>query len=165
LAGIAIIANREARACEVSGPVGAGFGVDALVCEAEPLDWTAVDEVFLDDLLGILRLYVAIPDGLRVDDDGWAMLALVEAAGLVDANRATEAGGLGKLLQLGVQFALSVGGARGARGAFRTGVVAYEDVVLENWQTIPPASRLQASGEGNGAENFLRRTFHILLLA
>jgi hypothetical protein len=75
--------------------VRAGFGVDALVCEAKPLDWTAVDKVFLDDLLGIFGLDVAIPDGLRVDDDGWAMLALVEAAGLVDTNRAAEPGGLG----------------------------------------------------------------------
>jgi hypothetical protein len=145
--------------------VGAGFGVDALVCEAKAFDGTAVDEVFLDDLLGIFGLDVAIPDGLRVDDDGGAMFALVEAAGLVDANRAGEARCLGKLLQLGMQFALSVGGARGAWGAFRTGVVAYEDVVLENWQMIPPGSRLQASAKGNGAENSRRRTFHILLLA
>jgi hypothetical protein len=124
-------------------PVRAGLGIDAFISEAQALYGTAVDQVFLDDLGGIFWLDVAIPDGFRVDDDSGAMLALIETAGLIDANRAAESGGLGELLQLSVQFALAVCGARGTRGSFGAGVVTNENVVLENWQTRPPASRLQ----------------------
>ena len=79
-------------------PVGAVFGVDALVCEAQPFDWTAMDEVFLNDLSGIFRLDVAVPDGFGIDNDRWAMFALVETSGFVDANRAAQTSGFGELL-------------------------------------------------------------------
>ena len=115
--------------------MGAGFGIDALVGETEPLDRTTVDKVLLDDLRGILRLHVAIPDRFGVHDDGGAVLALIEAAGFVNANRAAQAGGFRQLLELGVQFTFAVAGARGPGSAFRAGVVADEDVVLENGQT------------------------------
>ena len=59
---------------------------------------------------------MTVPDGLGIDDDRGAVLALIEAAGFVDADLTGESGGFGVLLQLGVQFAGSVSGA-GGRGA------------------------------------------------
>ena len=79
-------------------PVGAAFGVDALVCEAEPFDGTSVDEVLLDDFGGIFGLDVAVPDGFGIHHHGRSVFALVETSGFVDANRATQARGLGDLL-------------------------------------------------------------------
>ena len=141
--------------------MGACLGVDAPVREAEPFDRTSADQVLLDDLGGIFGLDVAVPDGFGIYDDRRAVLALVEASGFVDANRAAQAGGPGELLKLGMQFALAVGGARRSRSAFRTDIVADEDVVFENGQTIPPESRLQVDHAWAGAGDLCRRTFHI----
>jgi hypothetical protein len=84
--------------------MGAGLGVEAFVGEAE-----APDEVLIDDFGGVFGADVAVPDGLRVDDDGGAMLALVEAACLVDTDAGAEAGSFYKLLDRGMEFALTVG--------------------------------------------------------
>lgn len=67
-------------------PVRADGGVEAVVGDAEPLDGTASDEVFTDDLGDVFDLDSAVPYGFRVDNDGWAVLALLEASGLVDAD-------------------------------------------------------------------------------
>lgn len=88
--------------------MGAGLGIDALVGEAKPLDRPAVDQVLFDDLRGIFGLHVPVPNRLGIHDHRGAMLALIEAAGLVNANRAAQACGLGKLLKLRVQFAFAV---------------------------------------------------------
>jgi hypothetical protein len=89
--------------------MGAGLGVEAFVGEAEALDWSAADEVLIDDFGGVFGADVAVPHGLRVDDDGGAMLALVEAACLVDTDAGAEAGSFYKLLDRGMEFALTVG--------------------------------------------------------
>lgn len=73
-------------------PVGAGFGVEAGVGDAETFDGAAGDEVLGDDFVGVFRFDPAIPDGIGVDDDCGAVLALVEAAGFVDADAASQAG-------------------------------------------------------------------------
>ena len=62
------------------------------------------------------------------------VLALVQAAGLIDAHLARKAGGLGKLLQLRVQIALSILGAGGPRRTGGTGVAADKNVVFERGQ-------------------------------
>ncbi len=69
-------------------------GVEAVVCDDEALDGAAADEVLADDIGDVFDFDLAIPDGFRVDDDGRAVLALVEASGLVDAD----AGGRGRRL-------------------------------------------------------------------
>jgi hypothetical protein len=114
-----------------SGAVGAGGGVEARLGDAEALDGAAAEDVFADDLLGVLGLDVAVPDGLGVDDDDGAVLALVEAAGLVGADAALEAGLLQELLQDGEQGAGAVGGAAGAGRAGGAAVLADKDVTLE----------------------------------
>jgi len=111
--------------------VRAIFVIEALVGNAEPLHGPAANEVLLDNGLGVFRFDVAIPDGFRVDNHRGSVFALVKAAGLVDAHLASQSRGFGKLLQPGMQVALSVCGAGGARGALGAGVVANKDVVLE----------------------------------
>lgn len=69
-----------------SAAVRAGFGVEAVLGEAEPFDRTAGDEVLGDDFCGVFGLDVAVPDGLGINDDGRSVLTLVEAEGLVDAD-------------------------------------------------------------------------------
>jgi hypothetical protein len=114
--------------------MGAGLGVDAFVGEAEALDGTAGDEVLVDDFGGVFRADVAVPDGLGVDDDGVAVFALIEAAGLVDADAGGKAGGLDELLDGGVEFALAVGVAGGAWGVGGAGVGADKDVAFKRGQ-------------------------------
>jgi len=69
-----------------SGPVRTDGGVEAVVSDDKALDGTSADEVFADDLGDVFDLDPAIPDGFRVDDDGRAVLALLEASGFVDAD-------------------------------------------------------------------------------
>ena len=109
----------------------AGFGVDALLGKAETLHGTAANEVFFDDDGSVFRLDVAVPHGFRVDDNRGAVFALVEAAGLVDAHAAGEAGGLSELLQLRVQLALAIGGAGWARRIGGALIVTDEDVTFK----------------------------------
>ena len=63
-----------------STAVRARFCVDAHIGEAEPLNGTAVDQMLLHNLRGIFGLYMAVPHGLGIYDDGWPVLALVKAA-------------------------------------------------------------------------------------
>jgi hypothetical protein len=90
--------------------VRAAFGINAFVGEAQTLYGLAVDQVLLHYFSGILGRHVAIPDCLWVNHHRWTMLALIQAAGLVDAHRVSQTRGLGKLLQLRVQFAFPIGG-------------------------------------------------------
>jgi hypothetical protein len=112
----------------------ARLGVDAFVCETKALDGTPCDEVLIDDFSGVFRADMAIPDGLRVDDDGVAVFALIEAPGLVDADAGAEGGGLYELLDSGVEFALAIGVAGGARGVGGAGVGADKYVAFKRGQ-------------------------------
>jgi len=113
------------------GAVGAGFCVEAGVGDAEPLNGVAGDEVFRDDIFGVFRLNAAVPDGIGVDDDCGAVLALVEAARFVDADAAGETGFARELRKSRVERALAIVGARRTRRIRRTDVMADEDVAFE----------------------------------
>ncbi len=52
----------------------------------QPLDDLATDEVLVDDLGDVVDGDVAVPDLLRVDDNAYAVFALVEAPGVVGAH-------------------------------------------------------------------------------
>jgi hypothetical protein len=64
------------------------------------------------------------------------VLALVKAAGFVDAHFACKSGSLGELLQLGVEIAFSIGGAGRPWCIFGTSVVADKDVVFKRGQAV-----------------------------
>jgi hypothetical protein len=116
--------------------VRAAFGIQALLGDAQALDGPSADEMLLDDGGGIGGLHVAVPDGFGVNHHSGAVLALVKAAGLVDAHLARKAGRLGELLQLGVQIALSIGSARRPRSIGGTGIMADENVVFKRGQAV-----------------------------
>lgn len=103
------IVSKQSRFERRSGPMNAGLGVEAFVGESEALDGAPANQVLVDDLGRVFRSDVAIPDGLRIDNDGWAVFALVKAASLVDADARAEAGGLHELLDCGMHFPLAVG--------------------------------------------------------
>ena len=111
--------------------MGAGFGVQAGVGDAKALDGAAGDEVFGDDFFCVFGFDSAVPDGVRVDDNGGTVLALIEAARFVDADAAGEAGFAGELRETCVNGALAIGGAGGAGRIGRTDVVTDEDVAFE----------------------------------
>ena len=109
----------------------AGFGVEALIRQAQALDRFSADDVGVDDFVDIGFSDVAVPDSIGVDHDIWAMLALVEASRLIRSDSALQAV-LGEflleqLLQFGFgeRIAASAGMARGAM------VSTDEDVLFE----------------------------------
>lgn len=114
----------------------AGLGIDTLIGQPQPLHRPAIHQVFLHNFRGIFGLHVSVPDRLWIDDDGGPMLALVEAAGFVDPDSISQARSLGELLQLRMQFALSIRGARRPRSAFGTGIMADKNVMLEQGQSM-----------------------------
>jgi hypothetical protein len=57
--------------------------IDASFGQPQPLDGLSLENVGVDDLRDILRLYAAIPNRFRVDHDRRAMLALVETPGFI----------------------------------------------------------------------------------
>jgi len=140
-------APASSRSAVHRGPVRAAFRVDARVGEAQALNRAAVHQVLLHNFGGIFGLHVPVPDCFGIDDDGGAVLALVEASGLIDAHAASQACLLGNLLQPGVQFALSIRSTGGPGSAFRTGIMADKNMVPEWGQTFTPCiSSLQADG-------------------
>ena len=112
-------------------PMRTGFGIQALLGQAQPLDRPPRDQVLGDNLRRVLGLDMAVPDSIGIDHYSRSMLALVQAAGLVDAHLAGQPSGLGQLLQLCVQIAGSVGGAGRARRPLGPHVVADKDVALK----------------------------------
>jgi hypothetical protein len=73
------------------------------------------------------------------------MFALVQAAGLVDPNRLAQSGILRKLVQAGVQIALSIRSAGRARRIRRPRVMTHKYMTFKRWQLISPGKRLRCS--------------------
>jgi hypothetical protein len=118
------------------GAMGAGAGVQAFVRDAQPFHRPTADQMFGNNFRGIVGIHVPIPDGFRINHDHRAMLALVQAAGLVDAHLPGQTGSLGELLQADVQIAGSVGGAGSPRRIRWPGVEADKDVAFEGGQAF-----------------------------
>ncbi len=116
----------------------AAFGVQTRIGDAQPLHGPAGDEVLAHDLFRVFGLDAAIPDGVRVDDDSGPVLALVEAAGLVDAHPAAQTGFARELLQARVQRAGSVTRAGGPRRIGRARIETDKDVAFKWGQAEGP---------------------------
>jgi hypothetical protein len=86
--------------------VWALLSVEAGVGKAETLDGAAMEKMFGDDLVDVADVYEAVPDGLGIDHDDGAVLALIEATGLVGSNVVPEAGFLDGVLEGGFEFLL-----------------------------------------------------------
>ncbi len=109
----------------------AALGVQARVGDPQPLDRPPANQMLVDNFRCVFRSHMAIPHRIGIDHDGRTVLALIEAARLVDAHSCGESRGLRELLQLRVQFAFSVAGARWTRRVFWTHVMANKDMMLE----------------------------------
>jgi hypothetical protein len=107
-------------------------GVDAGVGQAEAIDGTAVEEMLLDDLLGVVGMGKTVPDGFGIDDEDGPVLALVEAASLIDADAMLEAGGFDSILEGAAEFLAVFAGAAGAAGRFVALVEADKEVMFED---------------------------------
>lgn len=91
-------------------------GIDAGVWKPQAFDGAAVEEMLLDDLLSIVGMGETVPDGVGIDDKDGAVLALVEAARLVDADTMLEAGGFDGIFESAAEFLAVFVGAAGAGG-------------------------------------------------
>jgi hypothetical protein len=107
-------------------------GVDAGVGKAEALDGTAVEEVLLDDLFGVVGIGETVPDGFGIDDEDGAVLALIEATGLVDADAVLEAGGLDGILEGAAEFLAVFVAAAGAGSRIVALVEANKEVMFKD---------------------------------
>jgi hypothetical protein len=117
-------------------PVRTSLRVDALIAQAQPFDRSPAHEVLFHNFRGICRTYVAVPNPLWVNDHRWPVLALIQASRFVDADCAAKPSRFGQLLQLRMQFALSIGGARGPGSTFRACVVTDKNMTFKWWQAI-----------------------------
>ena len=111
--------------------VRAVIGVEACFGEPETLDGATVEDVLGDDLVYVVEIDEAVPDGLGVDDDRRAVLALVEAAGLVGANGVFETGIFESFLEGVFELFAAAGTATRTGGGVVALVGADEDVVVE----------------------------------
>lgn len=57
--------------------------VQAGIRQHQPLNWLSTHNMGLDNLIDIVQRDPAVPDGFRIDDNVWPMLALIETARLV----------------------------------------------------------------------------------
>jgi hypothetical protein len=119
----------------------AAGGVDAALGQPQPLDGTSAGQVLADDLLHIFRLNMAVPHGLRINDNGWPVLALVETAGFVSADAGAETGGANGILKQALQLSLAVGGAGWAGTPWFTGIGTDKDVMFKSGQTKTPQNK------------------------
>jgi hypothetical protein len=133
--------------------VGAALGVQAGFGEREALHGPAVEEMLVDDLVDVFGVNEAVPDGVGIDDDNGAVLALVEAAELVSADFAFETSLLDRVLEGILQLFATLAGAAWAGCVFVALIGADEEVVLElrQWEVFLFSGTLCA------AQRFLRQ--------
>lgn len=109
----------------------ASNGVETLVGNLEALERLTTEDVLLDDLVGVGQSHVAIPHGLRIDDDGGAVLALIETSCLVGAHGGADTSDREKALELLVEGGSAGGIATASRVTFGALVAADKDVFVE----------------------------------
>jgi hypothetical protein len=107
------------------------LGIEAGAGEAQAFHRAAVDEVFGDDFAHVLKLDEAIPDGLGIDHHRGAVLALIEAAGLVGADEMLEASVFDGVFECGFELLTAMRKAAWARRGLVALVRTDKDVVLK----------------------------------
>jgi len=138
--------------------VRAVVGVDTGVGKAEALDGTAMEQVLLNDLFGVVGVRETVPDGFGVDDEDGAVLALIEATVLVDANAVLEAGGLDGIFEGAAEFLAVFVAAAGTGGGIVALIEAYKEVMFEEWHR---KDWMQDGGPGCGRGGASMREYRI----
>jgi hypothetical protein len=105
--------------------------VQAIVGQHQALDRLTADDVGVDDFIDVGLRNVSIPNGIGIDNEVWAMFALIETARLVGPYFAFEAAFREFLFEEFLQFRLAAGIAASPWISRRTLVAAYEDVFFE----------------------------------
>src|SRR5688572_17899940 len=85
------------------------LAVQLRVRDAELFDHAAVDDRFFDDPRYVSEFHAAVPNRLGVDHDGWAELALIEAAGRVGSDQGLESALFNLLFERLLQGLATVG--------------------------------------------------------
>jgi len=125
----------------------ARLGINALLGQPQPLHRPPRHQVLGHNLLGIFRFHVPVPHRVGINHHRRPVLALVQAAGLVDPHLPSQSGLAAQLLQPRVQFALSIGGAARPRRIGGACVMADKNMAFECWQVqiLPFKSSLSNS--------------------
>src|SRR5512143_760117 len=92
----------------------AGRRIEARVRRYQPLDGFSTNDVRIENLVDIFRGDVSIPNRLRINNDIRAVLALVEASGLIGADLSLQAAPRDSCLEKLVQFSAAIGVAASA---------------------------------------------------
>ena len=114
-----------------SPPMRTTLCIQALLGQPQPFHRPSLHQVLRHNLRGVPRLHIPIPDPFRINHHRWSMLALVQASRLVDPHLRPQTRGLGKLIQLRVQFALPVRTARRPRRTLRPHIMTNKHVALK----------------------------------
>jgi hypothetical protein len=64
----------------------AGLGVNTIFLEHQPGNWGSINNMRLDDLCYIFRLYSSIPDSFGIDYNGRAMFTLVKTSRSISSH-------------------------------------------------------------------------------
>ena len=107
------------------------LGVEAGSGEAQPLHGAAMDEVLGDDLFYIFKLNEAVPDGFGIDHHRRAVLALIEAAGLVGTDKVLETCVFDGILEGGFKLLAAVRQAAWTGRGFVALIRTDKDVMLK----------------------------------
>ena len=99
-------------------------GIDAGVRQPKALHRPAVDQVLLDDLLGVAGMGETVPDRLRINHQDRGMLALIKAPSLIDADPMLQARSFDGVLERAAQLLAVFIGATGAAGGFIAFILA-----------------------------------------
>jgi hypothetical protein len=107
------------------------LGIEAGAGETQALYGAAMEEVFGDDFAHVFKLDEAIPDGLGIDHHRGAVFALIEAAGLIGADKMLEASVFDGIFECGFELLAAAGKAARAGRGFVALIRADKDVVLK----------------------------------
>ena len=81
------------------GFVRAMLRIETCAGKSKALHGSAMNQVLGDDFVDVFQVNETIPDGLGIDHNDRAMLALVKTAGLIGADLVLEAGVLDRVLE------------------------------------------------------------------
>jgi hypothetical protein len=116
----------------------AGFRVDASIGQHQSLYGATCNQVRSNNLSHICRANVPIPDRFGIDHNGRPMFTLIQAPGLINADRPLQASSVNSLLQQRMQLRFAIGIATRTSAAWFALVGTHKHVVLILRQETAP---------------------------
>jgi hypothetical protein len=109
----------------------ASLRIHTFICHPQPLHRLPADDMQIHDLVHIRGRYACVPNALGIYDNVRAMLALVEASGLVRANRSFQPALRHRRFEQFVEFPTPVGIATPARMSRIALIGTHKNMLLE----------------------------------